>query len=222
MSKSATGYEQSSSGTKQRLCGDFAPPEQLRGYSAKWDKEKNWHDGSDGLPLPSPLLVIGTDTLLVPWHPQRDEIRAKPLPSAAMLNSAIPRSEWREGLNGEPEPPWKLNYEIRMIDPVGGKLYTYCNSTFGARLCFERLNEQVFITRTLRGNRALPLVKLDKRPMPTQRGLQSRPHLEPIDYREPPESGSVPSIPQPQLPPTASTEAPPTAPAATSRVEFCD
>jgi hypothetical protein len=113
------------------FCGDFAPPEQLRGYTAKWDKEKNWHDGSDGLPLPSPLLVIGTDTLLVRWHPQREEIRDKPLPSAAMLNSAIPRSEWREGLNGEPEPPWKLNYEIRMIDPVGGKLYTYCNSTFG-------------------------------------------------------------------------------------------
>jgi hypothetical protein len=52
------------------FCGDFAPPEQLRGYTAKWDKEKNWHDGSDGLPLPSPLLVIGTDTLLVRWHPQ--------------------------------------------------------------------------------------------------------------------------------------------------------
>jgi hypothetical protein len=197
--------------------GDFAPPQQLRGTTAKWDKKNGWHD-TDGLPLPSQMLVISTDTLLIRWHPEREEIRDKPLPSAAMLNSAIPRSEWREGLNGEPEPPWKLNYEIRMIDPASGKLYTYCNSTFGARLCFERLNEQVFITRTLRGNRVLPLVKLDKRPMPTQRGMQSRPHLEPIDYREPPESGSVPSIPQPQaqpqLPPAAAVEAPPAPPAA--------
>jgi hypothetical protein len=208
------------------FCGDFALPAQLRGYTAKWDKEKNWHDSSDGLPLPSPLLVIGTDTLLVRWYPQREEIRDKPLPSAAMLNSAIPRSEWREGLNGEPEPPWKLNYEIRMIDPAGGKLFTYCNSTFGARLCFERLNEAVFVTRTLRGNKVLPLVRLDKRPMPTQRGMQSRPHLEPIEYREPPQSGSVPSIPQqqpqPQLPPAASAEAKPAQPAAPAATTTLD
>jgi hypothetical protein len=168
------------------------------------------------MPLPPQMLVISTDTLLVRWHPHRDEIREKPLPSAALLNSAIPRSEWRPGLNGDLEAPWKLNYEIRLIDPVGGKLYTYCNSTFGARLCWDRLNEAVFITRTLRGNGVMPIVKLDKRPMPTKMGMQSRPHLEPIEYREPPErsgpSPLTPRPPSPQLP-----DAAPTAPAEATR-----
>jgi hypothetical protein len=191
--------------------GDFAPPHQLRGETAKWDKEHGWHD-TDGMPLPSPMLVIGTDTLLVRWHPQRDEIRDKPLPNGSMLNNAIPRSEWRGGLNGEPEPPWKLYYEIRMIDPVGGKLYTYANHAWGAQICWERLNEAVFITRTLRGNAVLPLVKLDKRPMPTKMGMQSRPHLEPIEYREPPQSGGLipPTLqsPTPLLPAAAATATP--------------
>jgi hypothetical protein len=192
--------------------GDFSPPQQLRGEIAKWDKEHGWRD-ADGLPLPSEMLVVSTDTLLIRWHPQYEDIRAKPLPSAAMLNSAIPRSEWRAGLNGEPEDPWKLNYEIRMIDPAGGKLYTFRNSTYGARLCFERLNEAVFIARTLRGSAVLPLVKLDKRPMPTKRGMQSRPHLEPIEYREP-RGGApqLPSQPAPQLPPAATVSAPTVAP----------
>jgi hypothetical protein len=190
---------------------DFAAPEQLRGEIAKWDKEHVWHD-RDGVALPSPMLVVGTDTLLIRWHPQYDDIRAKPLPSAAMLNSAITTSEWRVGLNGDPEPPWKLNFEIRMIDPAGGRLFTFCNSTFGARLCFERLNEQVFIHRTLRGSAVIPLVKLDKRPMPTQRGMQSRPHLDPIEYREPRGTApQLPSQPTPQLPPAATVAAPPPA-----------
>jgi hypothetical protein len=195
---------------------DFAAPQQLRGEIAKFDKERGWHD-RDGVVLPSPMLVIGTDTLLIRWHPQFEDIRAKPLPSAAMLNSAIPTLEWRIGLNGDPEPPWKLNFEIRMIDPAGGRLFTFCNSTFGARLCFERLNEAVFIARTLRGSAVLPLVKLDKWTMPTKRGLQSRPHLEPIEYREP-RGGApqLPSQPTPQLPPAATVTAPveATAPAA--------
>jgi hypothetical protein len=219
--------------------GDFALPQLLRGEVAKWDKENGWHD-TDGMALPSTMLVIGTDTLLIRWHPQREEIRDKPLPSASLLNSAIPRSEWRAGLDGNPdnpEPPWKLNYEIRMLDPLSGKLYTYTNSTWGARICWERLNEQVFIQRTLRCAGVIPLVKLDKRPMPTKRGLQSRPHLEPIEFREP--GGGPISLtsqpPTPQLPaaaPTAATaeaadapvkttptQAPPTAPAATSLLD---
>jgi hypothetical protein len=209
---------------------DFARPNQLRGEIAKWDKEHGWHD-TDGMPLPSHMLVVGTDTLLVRWYPEREEKREKPLPDVSDLNRAIPQSEWREGPNGGPEPPWKLNYEIRMVDPVGGRLYAFANSTWGTRLCFDRLNEQVFVTRTLRGVGVVPLVKLDKRPMPTRHGMQSRPHLEPIEYREP-GGGPLTLTAQPpalQLPPApgaaatpaaaAPTPAPATAPAATSTLD---
>jgi hypothetical protein len=195
--------------------GDFAPPERLRGAIAKWDKERSWHD-TDGMPLPSPMLVIGTDTLLVRWYPQREEIRAKPLPDPALLNSAIPRSEWRDGLNGAPEPPWKKNFEIRMIDPMGGKLYTFCNSTYGSLICFEQLNEQIFITKQLRGKGVLPLCKLEKRPMSTKQGTQSRPHLEPIEYRE---SGGPISVSTPPAPAQLTSAAPAASPTARSTLD---
>jgi hypothetical protein len=194
---------------------DFAAPQQLRGEIAKWDKEHGWHD-RDGVALPTPMLVVGTDTLLIRWYPEYADIREKPLPNANLLNSAIPTSEWRMGLDNKLEPPWKLNYEIRMIDPAGGKLYTFCNSTWGMQVCFERLNEAVFITRTLRGSAVLPLVALEKRPLPTRKvGMQTRPHLEPIDYREP-RGGPIalaPQPPTPQLPPAA-PQVTPTAPPA--------
>jgi hypothetical protein len=76
----------------------FSAPYRLRGVVARWNDQKGWHDG-DGLPLPSPMLVVGVDTLLLRWHPQREEIRAKPLPDPALLNGAIPASEWRTGLS---------------------------------------------------------------------------------------------------------------------------
>jgi hypothetical protein len=222
--------------------GEFATPQQLRGDTAKWDKENGWHDG-DGMALPSPMLIIGTDQVLIRYHPKYEESRDKPLPSAALLNSTIPKEEWREGLDHRPEPPWKLNYEIRMIDPVSGKLYTYRNSTFGAKVCWERLNEQVFTNRLLRGPNVLPLAKLEKRPLPTSYGIQSRPHCEPIEFRDPGTAISLPSAPpapqlmapeptpRPPAPQTAAAEpapsepaarpvaAPPTAPAAPNLVD---
>jgi hypothetical protein len=96
----------------------------LRGQTAKWNDQKGWHD-QDGLPLPSPLLVVGVDTLLIRWHPQREERRDEPLPDPALLNSVIPAAEWRVGLDGQPEKPWKLNWEIHMVDPATGALYLF-------------------------------------------------------------------------------------------------
>jgi hypothetical protein len=102
-----------------------------------------------------------------------------------------------------------------MIDPVGGKLYTFANSTWGAQICWERLNEQVCIHRMLRGSAVIPLAKLDKRPMPTSRGMQSRPHLEPTEWREPRGSLSLtPQPPAPQLPSPATAAAAPDVPTA--------
>jgi hypothetical protein len=182
----------------------FSAPYRMRCAIAKWNDQKGWHDG-DGLPLPSPMLVVGVDTLLLKWHPQREEIRTKPLPDPALLNSAIPVSEWRTGLDGQPESPWKLNWEIRMVDPATGTPYVFANSTRGTHRCWEELYEAVSITRALRGAKVIPLVQLDKRPMPTNFGMKSRPHLYIVDWRQPLGQDSAPSLPTPpaQLPPAA-------------------
>jgi hypothetical protein len=187
---------------------------QPRGVPANWTDQRGWHD-RDGVALPSPLLAIGVSTFLRRWHPKYDEIREepkKPLPDVKLLNSAIPQSEWRAGLDHQPEPPWKLNYEILLLDPATGTLYAYSNSTWGARLCHDALQDKVVTMRMLRGRRACPVVIPDKRPMPTDYGMKSKPHLTLTgEWRELPGlSGDTPAVPQ--TPPLALPPASPALP----------
>jgi hypothetical protein len=177
-----------------------------RGVPANWTDQRGWHD-RDGVPLPSPLLAIGVSTFLRSYKPKYDENRERPLPSAASLNEAIPRSEWPTGLNGQLEGPWKLNYEILLLYPATGTLYAFSNSTWGAQLCHDALQDQVMTMRMLRGRRVCPVVIPDKRPMPTDFGMKSRPHLQLTgEWRELP--GLSGDMPPPALP-LASQLAPP-------------
>jgi hypothetical protein len=192
---------------------------QPRGVPANWDDQQGWHD-RDGVPLPSPLLAIGVSTFLRRWHPKYEELRERPLPDVELLNSAIPQSEWRTGLDGKPEKPWKLNYEILLLDPATGTLYAYSNSTWGAQLCHGALQDKVMTMRMLRGRRVCPVVIPDKRPMPTSFGMKSKPHLQLTgEWRELPglSGDTPPQTPPPALPPASQTASPqetPPAPAA--------
>ena len=195
----------------------------IKGQIAKWDDQKKWHD-RDGLPLPSPMFIVGVNTALQRWQNHKPETKLeKPLPDLDKLNATIPKSEWELDQNGKPKPPWGLRYAIYMIDLATGTAYTFVNSTTGARICFEQLQESVAIMRALRGSRVLPLVRLEQRPMKTSFGMRSRPHLQILDWRTPGGDGGprlATQSPTPQLTapaaPTAAptpTVAPPVAPA---------
>jgi hypothetical protein len=166
-----------------------------KGQIAKWDAEQKWHD-RDGLPLPSPMFVIGYDTGLRRWKDkQLEEIVNKPLPDVAALNAAIPASEWQLDLAGKPRPPWAKNYAIYMVDLVTGTLYSFVHDTTGARICFDQFQESVIVMQALRGANVLPVVQLEQRPMKTQFGMKSRPHLQIIEWRIPGGGGGNPAAP---------------------------
>ena len=57
--------------------------------------------------------------------------------------------EWEIGLDGKPQPLWKLVYVIYMIDLNTGALYTFVNSTNGAKLAYEQLEEQIAVMRAV-------------------------------------------------------------------------
>jgi hypothetical protein len=96
----------------------------LRGTHARWTDAKGWHD-RDGLPIPSPLLVVSVLTALQRWQNKVPEvITAKPLPNPDELNAAIPQSEWEIGLDGKPRPPWVTVLAVYMIDLRNGQLFT--------------------------------------------------------------------------------------------------
>ena len=106
------------------------------------------------------------------------------MPDPALLNSSIPQSEWRKGLNGAPEPPWKLIYVFYMVDENIGMLYTFRNSTWGTQQLYQQLVEQIETVSMIRAKTVRPIVRLEKRPMPTTNfGMKAKPHMQILEWR---------------------------------------
>src|SRR5262249_5397468 len=181
-----------------------------RGTPARWAETTSWVD-RDGLPIPSPVMIVGYVTILRRWKDNKpDDITEHPLPDPEELNATIPQAEWDIGLDGRPRKPWALTYVIYMVNLKNGTLFTYANSTFGAMLCYTNLEEQVAVMRMLRGEHVYPIANLDRRPMKTAFGMKTRPHLEIIDWRTPGNSQLMPQASAPQLPGPAIATATPT------------
>jgi hypothetical protein len=128
------------------------------------------------------LLAIATNEALQHWRDQTvvNEIRKRPgeaLPDADELNAQISCSEWEEGLDGQPRPPWQHVYIAYLINTDDASLYTFINSTVGARIAVERLQDKVRWMRTLRGGQVAPLVRLDSKLMKTRFGQKMRPEF---------------------------------------------
>ena len=112
------------------------------------------------------LLAIGTTEALQHWDGQipLEDIRKRPgeaLPDVDELNAQIPRSEWKEGLDGQPRPPWQHAYVAYLVSVDDASLYTFVNGTIGARIAVERLQDKVKWMRALRGVNCAPLVRLE-------------------------------------------------------------
>ena len=164
----------------------------IRGVIAKCI-DGRWAD-ADGLPMPERLLVVGTTRALQCWREQKPidtliEEPGEPLPNVDELNEQIPHNEWEPGLDGRPRPPWQLNWVAYLVNPGTADCYTYINSTVGARIAVERLNDKLELMRRMRGADVTPIVALDSRPMKTNFGQKLRPEfrvLEWIDMAPPP------------------------------------
>jgi len=146
-----------------------------------------WSDTLGGDPPPL-LIALGTTQALQCWKDSKptDVVMAekgKPLPDVDELNSQIPESEWEKGLDGKPKAPWVLQHVAYFIDPVSAESYTFINGTFGARLAVEKLQDRVANMQRLRGN-ALPVVKLESKPMKTKFGTKQRPEFTVVEWRE--------------------------------------
>jgi hypothetical protein len=107
-----------------------------------------------------------------------------PLVNVDDLNSKIPVAQWEPGLDGNPRPPWQLNYIVYLLSPDDGSMYTVINSTIGMRIAFERLCYRVKYMRSLRGTRVVPLVKLGSAMMRTKFGIKTAAEFVVVDWRE--------------------------------------
>ena len=114
----------------------------------------------------------------------------QPLPDVDELNKKIPQKKWGKGIDGKPRPPWQQQYVVYLLDPATAAVFTFINSTKGAEIAVERLKYRVKLMRALRGDRVVPVVKLDAKPMPTDFGPKQRPEFTILAWHE---LGAAPS-----------------------------
>jgi hypothetical protein len=158
------------------------------------------------------VMALGTRTATQHWrgnHPVETIIKksGESLPDLDVLNAAIPQCEWEKGLNGEPRPPWQLQFAAYLLNPANGLTYTFVNSTIGARIAVERLQECVRRMRLLRGTDVVPIVELSSAPMRTRNfGIKQRPDFKIVDWRNFGSGNATPQIGGPVGPATPSQE----------------
>lgn len=140
-------------------------------------------------PIGTPMIVFGVASALQCWRDQNVtetivKIPGQSLPDLDDLNGSIPKSEWEEGLDGNPRPPWQHVYVVYLLNPKDGGVFTLINSTIGMRICYDRIKDKVKYMRALRGERVCPLVQLDTKVMKTAYGVKKRPELTIIEWRD--------------------------------------
>jgi len=141
----------------------------------------HWSCTDDSDP-PAQFVVLDTSEALQRWEDQMpvETIRKtadEPLPDVAELNAAIPQDEWEDGIDGTPRPPWQHQFVAYLLDPKDASIYTYLNSTTGARIAVERLQSRMRWMQALRGVGVKPIVTLGSRPMKTKFGKKERPEF---------------------------------------------
>jgi hypothetical protein len=85
-----------------------------------------------------------------------------------------------------------------LLNPKDASVYTFINSTLGARIAVERLKDRVRMMRVLRGEKVCPIVELGAKPFPTRHGLKIRPDFIIHDWCNlcGPKAASAPAITQ--------------------------
>ena len=91
--------------------------------------------------------MLNTAEALQRWENQRPvetivKQPGRPLPDADELNAKIPKKRWEKGLDGQLRAPWVKQHIAYLLDPKDASVFTFINSTVGARIAVERLERQ--------------------------------------------------------------------------------
>jgi hypothetical protein len=193
LSNIADGFDDKSDATERLIQGTIAAC-----VDGVWSAK----DGTSLSPG-TRYIVLATAEALQRWEGQRpvETILKKPgqaLPDVDELNAKIPKKRWEKGQDGEPRAPWVHQYIAYLLNPKDASVYTFINSTVGARIAVERLNDRVRMMRVLRGEKVCPIVELGAKPFKTGHGLKQRPDFIIHDWCKlgGPQAASAPAIEQ--------------------------
>jgi len=193
----------------------------IQGQHVRFTNESTWLL-ADETPLTKKLVVANVRRCVTKWGANnKPETRflapGEPIPNIKALNEAAPKSEWREGPNGQLQGPYQAQQLVYLVDPVGLDKYTYASGTIGAGIAVRELVDRILWLRRFRGNNAYPLVQLSDRFMKTRWGGRQRPHFEIVQWITlDPNSGMIPTddprqLPAPQQPTQQTQQSAPSA-----------
>jgi hypothetical protein len=178
----------------------------IQGQRVKFTNDGAWLLTDDATPLTKKVVAANVKRAVIKWNANnKPETRflapGEPVPSIKALNEEAPRSEWREGLNGQPQGPYQFQQLVYLVDPVGLDKYTFATATIGGGIAVRELVDRIQWLRRFRGPGTYPLVHLAKKPMKTKHGIRPRPHFEIVEWIVlDPSSGMIPTDDPRQLP----------------------
>jgi hypothetical protein len=178
-------------GYEDRIEGDDAPRgggAVIQGTIAKFNNEGDWvtSDG-DNLSPNLKLVASGVARIVQKW------LNGKPVgtiflapdqkfPDVKVINDKAPRSEWREGLNGEMVGPWQAQQVLYLVDPESLNKFSYPTSTIGGNIAIRELVDKVKWKRKHCGPHVHAVVTLSDMHMNTRFGGRQRPHFEIVGW----------------------------------------
>lgn len=155
----------------------------IQGQLLKFSNEATWLVGEDELPANLELVAFDIARVVNKWPVDDGPPLSKILgpgekfPDIDKLNAETPKTEWREGPNGQPVGPWQQQYVLYLLDPLTMGKFSYATSTIGGGIAVRDLRDRITWMRRLRGNHVYPVVTLADVFMRTRFGGRQRPNF---------------------------------------------
>jgi hypothetical protein len=157
----------------------------VQGDRLKFTNDSIWVTGDDEeFAKDRELVVVDTGRVIQKWRDQNaPPVESTPVgpgqkwPDVKMLNEAVPRSEWREGPNGELQGPYQRARVVYLVDLKTMEKFTWVTATVGGDICVREFRDKVAMMRKFRGARVYAVVTLTDKFMPTRWGGRQRPEF---------------------------------------------
>jgi hypothetical protein len=153
----------------------------IQGVRLRFTNDFVWtDDDEEEIPKDLELVVVDRQRVLQKWGPDNVPLETRWLtpeekwPDVEKLNAAVPKKEWRDGING-PTGPWQCQWVLYLLNLQTLDKYTYPTSTTGGHIAVGDLSDRIKTMRLLRGARVYPVVRLSDAFMNTKFGGRQRP-----------------------------------------------
>jgi hypothetical protein len=186
----------------------------IQGELVKFDNQGQWVTRTgDPIDTATEFVAVAIGRFVVKWG-ANGPIETVPLqpgekyPDLGSMNEQTPKSEWREGFDGQLRGPWAGQQVVYLLHPgtLDKLSWPSQTSTIGSAICVRDLIEKVKWMRRFRGQQVYAVIKLASEHMATRYGGRQRPRLAIQRWVTFGSGASIVALPTPELPTSTSAQ----------------